>query len=110
LLAEIPREAQWALCDISGWPDNDSYRHLLAWAWCWGSECLLVVVNTSPHPAQGRVPWPLGTLPRGTLALRDPLSGETFIRDGAEVMSPGLFVSLGSWGYHVLRWSVPVLA
>ena len=64
-----PREG-WALCDVSGWPDNDSADRLVAY--CWRDH--LVVVNLSDAPAQGRVrlPWP-GLAGRSLDAVRRPV-------------------------------------
>jgi hypothetical protein len=88
------REGDWRLCDVTGWPDNDSSRHLVAW--CWPGE--LVVVNLSDAPAQGHVhvPW------AGSWELVDRLSGARFER---ELTSEGLYVGLEPWGFHFLRFS-----
>jgi hypothetical protein len=88
------REGDWRLCEVSGWPDNDSCRHLVAW--CWPGE--LVVVNLSGEPAQGRVhvPW------EGHFELVDRLSGARFER---ELTAEGLYVGLEPWGFHFLRFS-----
>lgn len=102
----IPPGSVWRLCPVEGWPDNVSYRHLLAWAWQWGDGGLSVVVNYSPHPAQGRIRWPFNGFPKNMVRLYDPLNGDTFIRSGAEMVTPGLFVDLGPWCFHVLKWSV----
>jgi hypothetical protein len=92
------RDGDWRLCDVSGWPDNDSCRHLVAW--CWPHE--LVVVNLSDQPAQGRVriPWE-----GRTWELVDRLSGVGFERAGDELASEGLYVGLDPWGFHFLQLS-----
>lgn len=92
------RDGEWRLCDCTGWPDNDSYRRLVAW--CWPRE--LVVVNLSDTPAQSRVRLPWGDLAGRTWELSDRLSGERFTRDGDELAAEGLFVALDGWGSHFL--------
>ena len=92
------RDGEWRLCDCAGWPDNDSYRRLVAW--CWPRE--LVVVNLSDTPAQSRVRLPWSDLAGRTWELTDRLSGERFTRDGDELAAEGLFVALDGWGSHFL--------
>ncbi len=87
------RDGDWRLCDVGGWPDNDSCRHVVAW--CWPHE--LVVVNLSGEPAQGRVQIPWDGRVWG---LTDRLSGARFERDGGE-----LYVGLEPWGFHFLRFT-----
>ena len=61
------RDGDWRMCDVSGWPDNDSCGHLVAW--CWPRE--LVVVNLSDAPAQARVhlPWATSPAARGSSSI-----------------------------------------
>src|SRR6202012_2800577 len=53
------READWKLCALEGWPDNESYRQLGAWCWSGAGSRHLVVVNLSAESGQahGRLPW-----------------------------------------------------
>ena len=108
LLATIKRSdfhiGQWTLCTRTGWPDNSTFQNLVAWSWK-NDDRYLVVVNLSDYKSQGQVklPWPeLGT---GNWQLTDPLSGSTYERDGNEMLSPGLYVELDPWGYHLFRCS-----
>jgi len=98
------RSGQWRLLEAAGWPDNQSCRNLAAWSWAAdpaGSRHV-VVVNLSGQPAQAqiRLDWP--DLPGRSWRLTDVLSQTVFERDGAELASPGLFVDLGPWQYHLL--------
>jgi hypothetical protein len=95
------RDGEWRLCDCTGWPDNDSYRRIVAW--CWPRE--LVVVNLSDTPAQSRVRLPWSDLAGRTWELTDRLSGERFTRDGDELAAEGLFVALDGWGSHFLGFT-----
>ena len=92
---------EWALCETTGWPDNDSHLRLVATAWWRGGARQLTVVNLSPEPAQGRVRLPWDS--RGhDWRLTDPISGQVFDRHGDELSDRGLFVDLPPWAFHVL--------
>jgi hypothetical protein len=102
------RAGNWRLLEVTGWPDNDSCRNLLAWSWTADSgQRHLVVVNFSARPAQGRVRlgWP-GLAGRGW-RFTDLLDGGTFDREGDELAGPGLFVDLPGWQSHLLALGVP---
>ncbi len=62
------RDGDWRMCDATGWPDNDSSRHLVAW--CWPRE--LVVVNLSDAPAAGARAPPVGRTRPPHLGARRP--------------------------------------
>lgn len=96
------RRGAWALLDVSGWPDNASHVHLLAWSWSDEMAGALVVVNFSDEPAQGMVRLPWHLLEARRCRLDDVCSGERFERDGDELLARGLFVDLPAWGAHVL--------
>ncbi len=98
------RDGAWRLLEASGWPDNQSCRNLLAWAWAGdgGSDRHVVVVNLSGQPAQGRVPLGWANLPGRSWHLTDLFGEGVFERDGDELTSPGLFVALTPWQFHLL--------
>ena len=96
------RDAAWAQCVTSGWPDNSSHENLLAWCWRGASERLLVVLNASAASVQARVHVPWGDLDGRTWELRDAWTGNIFERDGGELQRDGLYVDLGPWCGHVL--------
>ena len=51
------RSGDWQLLETTGWADNQSYRHLLAWSWSGdGDTRHVIVVNLSDQPAQGESP------------------------------------------------------
>ena len=95
------RTGQWRLLDASGWPDNQTYRNLVAWAWD-DEERFVVVVNFSDRPAQGRIALGFAGLTDRSWDLVDVLTERTFHRDGAELAESGLFVDLGPWRHHLL--------
>ncbi len=97
------RGGAWQLCEPTGWPDNPSFRNLLAWGWRSEEWLHLVVVNLSGRPAQARVrlPWP--ELAGEEWQLEDLLDGQAYGRSGAELLDPGLYVDLPAWGSHLFR-------
>ena len=102
-------QGAWGLCEISGWPDNITYRNLLGWCWHKGEQRCLVVINLSERKSQGMVKVPSLDPSIRSWSLTDPMSGEIFERQGDDIASSGLYVDLGPWGYHILyfheQWS-----
>ena len=98
------RTGDWTLCDCSGWPDNDSCRQLVAWAWSTASSRHLVVVNLSDGPAQAQVQLPWRDLGGREWALSDRLSKARFDRSGDDLTANGLYVALDPWAFHFLAF------
>ena len=99
----------WTLCARSGWPDNSTFQNLVAWSWQSGNDKhYLIVVNLSDHYSQARVQLSWPELRDSTWSLTDSLSGFNCVRDGNEMLSSGLYVELGPWGYHLLRCEVNI--
>ena len=96
------RTGDWCLCETSGWPDNPSFQHLLAWCWRQEGERRLIVINFSDVRSQGRVRLPWRDLGVEVWHLRDLFSGSVYERDGKEMIDPGLFVDLEPRGFHYL--------
>jgi glycosidase len=98
------RHGDWRLCDVDGWPDNDSHRRLVAWCWTTPEAHELVVVNLSGAPAQGRVRPPWDDLGGRTWDVVDRLDDRRFERGGDATVADGLYVGLDPWGAHFLAW------
>ena len=103
--SEGMRNGNWQLCERTGWPDNATYRDLVAWCWRSAGAHYLIVVNFSDAGAQGhvRLPWddPTGK----AWQMTDLFTGQMYECSGNEMINPGLYVDLPPWGYHVLiRW------
>ena len=98
------RAGAWRLLKAGGWPDNQSCANLAAWSWAGdrGGDRHLVVVNLSGQPAQARIPLDWPDLPGRSWQLTEILGQNVFERDGGELASPGLFVDLGPWQFHLL--------
>jgi hypothetical protein len=97
----IGRGSWWQLA-TQGWPDNTTNQNLLTWAWENGEYRLLVAINYSGAPAQGRVTFPWPGVSNAERQLHDLLSGEIYWRSTAELDEKGLFVDLPPWSAHIL--------
>jgi hypothetical protein len=98
------RSGTWSLLDCTGWEDNPTSRNLVAWSWRSAADTgHVIVVNLSDAPAQARIPLPWHELAgKGVRQVEDLLHQLRFERDGAELVSPGVFVDLPPWGFHLL--------
>lgn len=94
---EIFRSGEWRLCERDGWPDNQTALNLLTWCWTAAGERWLVAINFSDTASQGRVRLPWEDLGGRVWHLTDPLSGESYDRDGSEMRESGLYVDLAPW-------------
>ncbi len=104
LAAEGLRSGRWSALEVSGWPDNDGCRNLLAWQWEEHDHRHVVVVNFSGAPADGRVA--LDGTAGADWELTDVLDGRSYARSGAD-MDPasggGLYVARGPFEAHLFR-------
>ncbi|MCW2524771.1 MAG: 1,4-alpha-glucan-branching enzyme [Frankiales bacterium] len=97
----------WRLLEVTGWPDNQSCRDVLAWAWVSsgpdGDARYVVLVNLSAHPAQGllALPWP--DLAGQVVRLDDLAGGPAYERSGDEFLAPGVYVALAPWDQQIFE-------
>ena len=92
------RRGRWHLLEATGWPDNQSCDNLLAWSWSDETARHVVVVNLSAHPAQARIHLDAGSdRPVEGFRFADLLTGDSYLRDAAEVAGLGLYVELQPW-------------
>lgn len=107
------KTGEWQLCTGNGWPDNQSYQNLLAWCWQKGEERRLIVINFSSHRSQGLIQVPWKDLAGDNWCLKDMLADQEYIRNGSEMLHPGLYVDLEGWQSHFFivvsmrRWKEP---
>jgi hypothetical protein len=97
------RDGRWSLCECTGWPDNQSFRNLVAWNWVNDDDRYLIVVNLSQSAVQARVLLPWDDLREQTWRLTDALSGVSYDRAGNEMWAPGLYVELGPWNFYFFQ-------
>jgi hypothetical protein len=99
------RDGEWSLCERTGWPDNQSCQNIVAWRWKKDDERYLIVVNLSDAGAQAEITIGWDDIVGKTWRLADLLSGVKFERPGDDMSASGLYVDLGPWNFHFLRWS-----
>jgi hypothetical protein len=103
------KRGSWQLLDQEGWPDNQTFRNLVSWAWTFDDSRYVIIVNFSDQPAQGRVRLPWADLPAHRWQLDDLLSGIQYeSRDGDEMFQHGLFVDLPPWAFHLFQFSASI--
>jgi hypothetical protein len=103
---EVFRNGHWQLCERSGWPDNSSFQNLVAWCWAGEKERYFIVVNLSDISSQALIKVPWEDLRGKTCWLTDAMSGETYDRNGSEMLAPGIFVDLKGWAAHCFQVQV----
>ncbi len=99
------REGRWHLLEcVQAWEGNHTWDSFLAFDWKGaGGERALVAVNYSPHEGQCFVNLPYADLAGKTVRFSDLMSSALYNRDGDELLSRNLFLSLPPWGYHVFE-------
>ena len=99
------REGDWRLLECRpAWDGNWTWDCFIAFSWEGrGGRRRIVVVNYADHRSQCYVPLSFEKLARGPWMLRDLMGGVSYARDGASLASPGLFLDLPEWGYHVFE-------
>lgn len=87
-------------------PNDPTWRNLLAYGWCERDrDYRLIVVNLTPVRSYARLPlgfW--SELGGRTWRLHDIQDDSTYVRDGNEMVGPGLFVALDAYESHVFRF------
>ena len=102
LAAAGMRLGDWTVLDCRGWPDNPTHHDVLAWAWHDEMPHHVVAVNLANHSSQARLPLPWPSIGGRPWRLTDLIDGRIFVRDGDELVDPGLYVDLPAWQFHVL--------
>lgn len=97
------RNGEWRLCEREGWPDNSSYRNIVAWCWTGENARHLIILNLGDSAAQARVRVPWDELEGKECRLTDVLSGQSYDRSGSEMRDAGLYVDLTPWKHHLFR-------
>lgn len=103
---EVFRTGHWSLCELAGWPENQSFHNLGAWCWTGANERYLIVVNLSEHTSQALVKIPWFELQNKECWLTDALSQEVYQRDVNDMLNAGLYVDLKGWAFHCFQLQV----
>jgi hypothetical protein len=101
----IFKGGEWSLCEIGGWPDNQSNRSLVAWCWRLKDDIRLVTVNLSDIPSQGLVRLPFDGTGENRLKLKDAFSDSRVVVLESETGGPEIYVDLPDWGFQILKVS-----
>ena len=102
------RDGQWALLEcVPAWGGNGTSDDFLAWSWqARDGQRLLIAVNYAGHQSQCYVRPLFADLAGRTVRLRDLMSDASYDRPGSDLGSPGLYLDLPPWGYHVFDTSL----
>jgi WD40 repeat protein len=108
LLAELSdpvfHDGEWRLLEPrEAWSGNSSYQNFVAYSWIRGDEYRLVIVNIAPDKSQCHLPVGFPALAGEIWELRDMLSDRQYPRSGEELQSPGLYLDLEGYDYHLFR-------
>jgi glycosidase len=105
LRRSVVRDGQWQLLESSpAWDGNWTRDCVLAFAWTGSSrERLLVVVNYAPNQSQCYIRLPFADLATCRWQLKDLTGVATYVREGNDLHSRGLYLDLHPWGYHVFE-------
>ena len=100
--ADVFHRGAWQLLEIQPeHPDDASSQNLAAWQWKLDADLRIIVVNLGVAVSQGRVICrDAGT---ADLTLNDDLNSAAYLRNGAEMADPGLYVRLQGYAAHVFR-------
>jgi glycosidase len=101
------RDGLWRLlAGVPAWAGNWTSDCIEAFTWKGaGGDLLLVAVNYAPNQSQCYVPLPFPELAGRNVQIEDLLSPATYDRDGNNLLSPGLYLDLPAWRYHVFAFS-----
>ena len=93
------RNGRWQLLECTpAWEGNGSCEGFVAFAWEGpDGERLIVVVNQAPHQGQCYVRLPFTDLAPRSWHLQDEIGSATHERDGADLLSRGLFLDEPPW-------------
>ena len=100
---DIPifHEGLWQMFAVDGWLDNQSCRNLLAWGLRYRKERIVIAVNLSNMPSQGRIRFPHNWFDAaGDLKMIDLIKGEKYSARVQDVETQGLYVGLEPWDFH----------
>jgi glycosidase len=99
------RDGQWQLLDcVPAWEGNGTSDCFLAWVWQGpGEERRLVMVNYAASQSQCYVRLPFSDLAGRPVRLKDQMGDASYDRDGAELLSRGLYLDVPAWGFHVFE-------
>ena len=108
LRESVFRCGNWRLLECKpAWDGNWTWDSMIACAWHDGTDGLYaVVINYASHDSQCYLPLPLDGLRGASWKLQDMMSEAVYHRDRDSMISPGLYLDMPPWGYHVFRLTI----
>jgi glycosidase len=97
-------KGNWQLSPVDGWPNNLTYRNILAWNWQLNNQFMLIAVNLSDWKSQAHIHFPWANQEKSSWKLIDLLSDDVYERGGHDLNVNGLFVDLPAWNFHFLKF------
>ena len=98
------RDGDWRLLDCNpAWEGNPSHGGYIAFAREREGERCLVTVNYAPDRGQCYVPLPWADIAGKGIRLRDLMGEAAYDRDGESLLSPGLYLDIPGWGFHLFE-------
>ena len=99
------RDGKWRLLECApAWDGNWTSECFVAWSWGRGDLMeRLIAVNYAGNQSQCYVHIPFPGLSGHPVRLRDLLGRAVHDRDGAALVSRGLYLDLPPWSYHVFE-------
>ncbi len=101
---DIILKGQWRLCDRIGLPGDNSHLNILAWCWTLNESRCLFILNYSGSDAQARIQIPWEDMDKRNWRCIDSMTGESFERNGKELLKDGYNVSLRPWEFHLYNF------
>ncbi|WP_292518833.1 alpha-amylase family glycosyl hydrolase [Methanoculleus sp.] len=98
------RDGAWRLLDCApAWEENPSHDGYIAFTREREEERYIVVANYTPDRGQCYVRLPWDGFAGKTVRLRDLMGPAEYERDEGSLLSPGLYLDMPGWGYHVFE-------
>lgn len=97
---DIFRDGEWRLREVFPMTDTSSHD-LIAYTWKAENRIKLVVVNMTTVTASGRIPLQDITADNRNYKLLDELHAQLYLRNGNDMIHPGLIVILAPFRAHI---------
>jgi hypothetical protein len=97
-------KSEWNLCKVEPVSFNNyTYKNIISYQWLSPEQHQLIVVNFSPNPAQGHVRIEGLNYELNKWNFNDILAEKSYIYNGEDLNSYGLYIDLNSWNGHIFN-------
>lgn len=97
--ADVFHAGEWKLLE-TGPAGEDSSENMIAYRWRTKAAHAILVINLGSGTSQARIPLAGEILPDKNYTLLDQWTGTSYLRQGSEMATQGLFVRLTGYGVH----------